>query len=867
MKILFVDDNPADFELAKIALKGMPDLEFVYVEDFENFKKQYSPDKYAAIISDYNLSGELGTDIFQLVKKAEPEIPFIIISGALGEARAVEILKLGITDYVLKDNIEKLPLALLRALKEAEIKKAENLAQQKLKLSEEKYRSVVEDQTEYIVRWKPNGEIIFANKSFLDFTQIKEEDIHDKNYYALVPEKEEIRFKNKINSLSRDNTVVTDIHQAHHPIHDDYWQEWTDRAFFDVKGKVVEFQSVGRDITNQKLAEIEVEKSEEKYRLLVENMSEGLMYVDLECTILYTNQRFSEMTGYSKAELIGKKAAEILLNTEGRKFLNNINEKRKLGESSRYEIEIITKSGKKIWANINGAPLRNLDGEIIGSIGNHTDITLQKQIQGALIESEEKFRKIFETIEDVYYQTDLNGICTMISPSVYELLGYETTEVIGKEIKMFYENLDLQEDFVSEITEAGRGNNLETTLISKNGQRVYVSANINLRYDNLGNAIGLQGLLHNITEKKKQEFSLRVSEKRYRGLFESMTDGLLFSDPEGYLMMVNPSFCKMLGYNEEELLGKNGYALFHAQEKGKEIKEKIKERKQGISENYELEFICKSGKKRWMQVSASPSLSEDGEFVGVMSILTDITETKQRELQLKTTINELNDRNNEAMQFNYIVSHNLRSPIASIIGLSHLINSPDTSEEEMPLIIKHITDSTLKMDELVKDLNVILSSRSTINTQKDKVNISELLNSIKDTLSNPIKISDCELNIKVAKDANELFISKSYLESIIYNLLSNAIKFRGEDRRAVVTVSVENINDCFQITVSDNGIGIDLAQHGSTIFGLYKRFNLDVEGKGLGLHMTKTQVEALGGTISIQSEIGKGSTFIVSFKN
>lgn len=147
MKILIIDDISSDAELARIALRSMPDLEFIYVSDFEKLKNEFKPGVFSAVLSDYNLSGALGTDILEYVRLLEPEIPVIIISGALGEEKAVDILRQGATDYVLKNNLKKLPLALSRALNEAANKKAEKQKEAELRAYKNNLEKLVESRT------------------------------------------------------------------------------------------------------------------------------------------------------------------------------------------------------------------------------------------------------------------------------------------------------------------------------------------------------------------------------------------------------------------------------------------------------------------------------------------------------------------------------------------------------------------------------------------------------------------------------------------------------------------------------------------------------------------------------------------------
>jgi len=134
--ILFLDDNPFDFELAYNSLKSVLHVEYIYVKNIKEFKEAYSPQKFAAIFSDYSLDGEDCTEIIPIVRKQEIDLPIILISGTIGEEKAVELLRLGITDFVFKDRLLKLPFVLTRALKEYEVKKAERIRQMQIKVNE-----------------------------------------------------------------------------------------------------------------------------------------------------------------------------------------------------------------------------------------------------------------------------------------------------------------------------------------------------------------------------------------------------------------------------------------------------------------------------------------------------------------------------------------------------------------------------------------------------------------------------------------------------------------------------------------------------------------------------------------------------------
>lgn len=269
-----------------------------------------------------------------------------------------------------------------------------------------------------------------------------------------------------------------------------------------------------------------------------------------------------------------------------------------------------------------------------------------------------------------------------------------------------------------------------------------------------------------------------------------------------------------------------------------------------------------TGKYVWLEDYVVPVTDADGLIKELYGSVRDISARKKDELEKERLIKELSNKVNEAMQFNYIVSHNLRAPVAHIIGLVELLK-PDMSPEDLKTTLRYITEAAFNLDELINDLNTVLSARSDLNEKVEPVVLDEVLHTVCINLKNEISFSGAIIDKDIPEAAATIHVIKSYMQSILFNLIANAIKYRADDRTPHIKISVEKQNDRTIIKVADNGIGIDLEKHREHIFGIYSRFHQAREGKGLGLHMTKTQVEALGGTITVESTLGVGTTFSV----
>lgn len=230
--------------------------------------------------------------------------------------------------------------------------------------------------------------------------------------------------------------------------------------------------------------------------------------------------------------------------------------------------------------------------------------------------------------------------------------------------------------------------------------------------------------------------------------------------------------------------------------------------------------------------------------------------------ELMQTADNLIQRNKELEQFTYIISHNLRAHVANIIGLNQLLSMGADNEQELEKLITDLGTSVQKLDEVIIDLNMILDVKQRVHEQMEQVYLTEITENIKKTFDSYVQQDLIEIKYYF-KEVDIIHSLKNYIYSIFYNLISNSIKYKRPDEKLLLNITSSRENDNIIIYFEDNGKGIDLNVNGEKLFGLYRRFDTSVEGKGMGLYMVKTQVETLGGKIQVRSSLNIGSTFIV----
>lgn len=337
------------------------------------------------------------------------------------------------------------------------------------------------------------------------------------------------------------------------------------------------------------------------------------------------------------------------------------------------------------------------------------------------------------------------------------------------------------------------------------------------------------------------------------------------TDTEGRITFANDLFCEISKYKREELIGRNHRIINSGYHPAAFFQHLWHTIAAGNIWHGEIKNKASDGSCYWVDTTISPILNNDGSIARYLSIRRLITERKELEEERERLIGDLMHKNNELMQFNYIISHNLRAPIANLIGLSALLaDSAEEYDEELKFLCKNISRSVASIDEIIRDLTQVLSARTPLNETIEEISISDTIKSVENNLETQIKESGTRFTIEIDEDAMRLNSIKSYLQSIFYNIISNAIKYGREGVAPAISIKVRRQNGWIVIKIADNGTGIDLDKFGTQIFGLYKKFDHKKEGRGLGLHMTKTQVESLGGRIEVESKPGAGTAFVIT---
>lgn len=367
-------------------------------------------------------------------------------------------------------------------------------------------------------------------------------------------------------------------------------------------------------------------------------------------------------------------------------------------------------------------------------------------------------------------------------------------------------------------------------------------------------------------EKSPQISDTHLHLEQYKYFFDNSYDLLCIANTQGYFEVLNPNWVNVLGYSEPELRENPFFYFIHPDDIDSTQRELEKLKTGSTTINFVNRYRKKDGSYLWFEWSTTPDHSTGKLF----AIARDITERREAEdslraikADLEALTDHLQKQNNQLLHFAYITSHNLRSPVSNLNSLLQFYKESTKADEKKALLSK-LETVILHLNSTLNELIEALKTQQDPSKDRELISFDEIFNLIKDTFIGHILETKAIVTADFSK-AERIEYPPSYLESIMLNLLSNSIKYRFPNRAPEVHFETSKINDKVILEVRDNGLGIDLEKHGDKLFGLNKTFHIHAEAKGVGLYLTKTQIEAMGGIISAESEVGNGTTFKIVF--
>jgi PAS domain S-box-containing protein len=389
--------------------------------------------------------------------------------------------------------------------------------------------------------------------------------------------------------------------------------------------------------------------------------------------------------------------------------------------------------------------------------------------------------------------------------------------------------------------------------------------NVNLRWNVIqGYEKSLERIIvstEDITDRKLSENIILQSQQRIESLINTI-DGIVWEcDAKNFAFnFISQKVEKILGYTAEEWLESKTFWIDHIHPEDRQWTTDYctLKTKENLNHDFEYRMIAKNGAVVWLRDIVNV-ISENDQALSLRGIMIDITTTKEAEKDLNDSFNLVTEQNKRLLNFSYIVSHNLRSHTSNIASIMSLIESSESEEEkdEMIQLLKSVSNS---LNETMIHLNEVINIRTNIGLVSESLNLQQYLETVQSVLSEQINSKDVSISTIMPDDVM-INYNPAYLESILYNIISNSIRYSHPERKPIIIIKWINDDENKILQISDNGVGIDLVKNADKIFGMYKTFTNNADSKGIGLFITKNQIDAMGGNITVESEPNIGTTF------
>ena len=869
LSVLLLEDNALDAELNQVELRqNLRDYQctFYWAINKSEYRKTLDTLVPDLVLSDYNIPSYNGLEALRDLKSKFPYTPFIFVTGSQQEEVAAQAIKEGAWDYVVKDRISRLTMAVQNALKLREEQLKNSEIQEAVTKSELRFRTLFNSASDAIFMMQ-GPTFIDCNSSTEKIFGCSKEQIVGQNPIRFSPPFQPSGIPSETAAHERIADALAGKPQFFEWQHIKYdgtpFDAEVSLNSLEIRGEFF-IQAIVRDITERKKSEAD------NIRLaMVANTTNNIVVIaDSEGRIEWVNRAFTTITEYSFDEVIGKKPGSFLQGPDtDKKQAEFMSKKLAQGEGFK-DLEVInyTKSGKPYWVLIEVQPIRDESGRVCQFIAIESDTTERKKTQLALADREKRFRNLVQQspVAVIEWDTSLNVI--EWNEAAEKIFGYTRSEAVGRSVFGLILPIapDPEIQRVADLLIKQKGGNRNTNKnTTKYGTSILCEWYNRPLTDDAGKTISIVSMVEDITEKVQAEMELKESELKFRQIIHSSPMGIYVYEvnERNQLILVdtNPAADTLTGIRNVELIGKTLEEAFPGLKETDIPRHYLAAAFDGIPWYTEDMFYDEGKITGAFQVYA---FQAGHNRVAVMFL--NITERKQIEAAVKQKNEELLKINAELDSFVYSASHDLRAPIASLLGLVEVarLEKDNTSLERLLDMQKR---SLLKLDNFIHDI-VSYSRNNRLAVQVEPIDFITMIEGIFEQLYFMENLRQLECRIIITPALN-FFSDSKRITVILNNLISNAIKYADISKpNPYVEVRVDKSPDGVLISVADNGDGID-EQHLPRIFDMFYRATQKSSGSGIGLYIVNEITQKMKGTIRVESVKGLGSKFIVSLPN
>ncbi len=717
------------------------------------------------------------------------------------------------------------------------------ITEKELTESKERYKTLVEQQTEMITRWKPDGTFTYVNDVYCNFFGKTREELIGKRYIPQMPVEDLERFSKFFMSLDKNNPVGQFTHRVLKPDGETRWLRWTDTAILDDTGEIVEYQTVGRDITARKRAETALKESEQQLQLIFENAPIGMALTDLSKSFIKVNKAYCDIIGYSQKELLTMTYEEIT-HPDDRELESEIlsHSKNGTGSNFHYEKRYLHKSGKVVYVDLRLNVLRDSLGKPFQQIAQVVDITERIESEQRLKQTQARLTAVLNNLPNVAiyeYGEEIN----FVSENIMDILGYPAEEFMKNE--SLFSNLMLDDDIVvyddnvSRWKRGGAKGVISNEIRVRNKQNEIVWLEDHMYEVNPVNAKPYySGIMIDITQQKKTQLKMLETETKLSAILKNLPKVAIYQSGLGN-DFISDNISDMIGYTPAEVLESKYFfgSIMHPDDipaVKSSISEWHKAGDEGIL-NMEFRVKKKNGEYIWIEDHMfRVKVNEKESYLS--GILIDITERKLTEQKISRSLKEKELLLKE-------IHHRVKNNLQVVSSLLKLQSGYVKDESSLDLLI----DSQNRVRSMALVHQKLYQSKDF-----SEIDFPEYLKQLSEHLLNVYKAKSGEVEVAIDSANVNLGIDLAIPCGLILNeLISNSLKYAFPGgKKGKISIDFAPVDSGYEISISDNGVGFP------------KEVNYK-ETKSLGLQLVNTLVGQIDGTIAMENTAG--TTFTIRF--
>ncbi|SFJ42900.1 PAS domain S-box protein [Planctomicrobium piriforme] len=868
VSVLIVEDVVDDATLMLAELQGQNgDLVWQRVESAVELRSALASRTWDIVLSDYSIPGFDASAALQIVRTADPDLSFVVVSAAVGEVQTIALMQSGANDYLFKGNLKRLSAVVEREVRDTRQRRAHRAALQQVR----RLASIVHSSSDGIVGLELDGTITSWNPAAEQISGWSAAEMVGTNLYQVTPEHvtallrqalERIRTGQKVESfettpLRKDGTQFTISLLVSPVLNEDH--------------VVVGAAIVGRDFTEHHRQQSALQQGEVRYRTLIEAISEIVWTAPASGEVtdgLLGLPGWGVFTGQSAAEINGWGWLEAV-HPEDREHTAKV-WSAAIAQGGIYRVEHRLRRRDGVYRNtaVRGVPVLDNDGAILEWIGVHTDITEQKEVEQSLRNSEERFRTFMDNSPALAWVADVSGRVLYANATYRQSLQLPVSDPVGqsifglfpKEIAQIHLQSTLEVAASKRIVEV-----IEPGIRADGSQGEFLVYKFPIPHDGEEAAVGAMAI--DVTGRNRAQKALLLRDRA----IGATTQGILITDPtldDNPIIYASPGFTRLTGYSADEAFGRNCRFLQGADTDPKSVNRLRKAVRAGEACHVEMVNYKKDGKSFWNELTITPLRDAEGQLTHFVGVQTDVTERRRMADQLR-----------EAQKMEAIgqlaggVAHDFNNFLTVINGYSDLLLQrlfPDDPHREMVMQIRragehsaHLTDQLLALGRKqmvaprVVDVNRI---------------VREGVRMLRGVLG-----EDIELKVHLASDLWPVWVDPGLLQQVLMNLAVNARDAMLVGGLLTIETSNLQLDEAFVrdhpesqlgkhvlLSVTDTGMGMS-TETLQRVFEPFFTTKPPGKGTGLGLSVVHGIVRQAHGHVEIESSVGHGATVRIYF--